>query len=62
LNCGKELPKTATKYCNNKCQNDYEYKKYIERWKQGLENGVAGKYDISGYIRRYLFEKYSSSC
>ena len=62
MNCGKELSKTATKYCNNKCQNDYEYKQYIERWKQGLENGVAGKYDISGYIRRYLFEKYNSSC
>lgn len=60
--CGKPLSNSSRKYCNNYCKNEYEYKQYIERWKQGLENGTIGKYDISNYIRRYLFEKYNNSC
>lgn len=49
-------------FCSNKCQNDYKYKEYIERWKNGLENGLSGKFGISRYIRRYLYEKYNNSC
>lgn len=62
LNCGKELSKSAIKYCDNKCRIEFEYKMYIERWKQDLENGVTGKYDISNHIRKYLFEKHNNSC
>ena len=62
LNCGKPLSSSSRKYCDNYCKNEYEYKQYIERWKQGLENGTIGKYDISNYIRRYLFKKYNNSC
>ena len=62
LNCGKELSKSAIKYCDNKCRFEFEYKMYIERWKQGLENGVTGKYEISSHIRKYLFEKHNNSC
>ena len=35
---------------------------YIKRWKNGEESGLRGKYEISNYIRRYLFEKYHSKC
>ena len=38
------------------------YQDYIRRWKEGLENGIKGDYQISGYIRRYLFEKYDGKC
>ena len=64
LNCGKELEYTKydKKYCSNKCQIDYQYKQYIQDWKQGLKNGLSGKYQISSYIRRYLFEKYDNKC
>lgn len=64
LYCGKELisSRSAHKFCDNKCQNDYEYKQYIERWKQGLENGISGSYSTSKYIKRYLFEKYDNKC
>lgn len=62
LNCGKPLFNNARKYCNQQCKNEFEYKQYIEQWKQGLKNGTIGKYDVSAYIRRYLFEKFNSSC
>ena len=63
LNCGCEYEKgysSKGKFCSNKCQADYEYKLYIERWRSGYELG--GKKDISHHIRRYLFEKYNCSC
>lgn len=65
LSCGKELKYSSSsnmKFCNQKCMNDYKYKQYIESWKEGKEDGRAGLYDISNYIRRYFFEKYNSSC
>jgi hypothetical protein len=62
LNCGKELDYSAKKYCSNDCQAQYEYTSYIERWKNGEESGVIGKYATSKYIRKYLFNKYSDKC
>ena len=62
LNCGKELDYSAKKYCSNDCQAQYEYTSYIERWKNGEESGVIGKYATSTYIRKYLFNKYSNKC
>ena len=62
LNCGKELNGRNKKYCNNSCQVEFQYKQYIERWKNGLEDGMVGQYQISSYIRKYLFEKYQFKC
>lgn len=62
LYCGKILNHNNKKYCDNKCQNEYEYKQYIERWKRGEENGIVGKADISNHIKRYLFEKHNNKC
>lgn len=50
------------RYCLNDCQAQYEYTSYIERWKNGEESGVIGKYATSKYIRKYLFNKYSDKC
>ena len=61
-NCGKELNEKRKTYCDNKCQKEFEYQQYIQRWKDGLENGVRGEYQVSGHIRRYLFEKYNNKC
>lgn len=62
-NCGKELTKKSSKkFCSIKCQHEKHYKDYIIRWKNGEENGISGRYDVSDYIRRYLFEKYNSKC
>ena len=62
LNCGKKLNKRQSKYCSNKCQTDYQYKNFIERWKTGEENGIRGIYQLSSYIERYIKEKYNNSC
>lgn len=61
LNCGKEItPKH--KYCDLNCQHEFEYKQYINNWKNGKESGLKGEYGVSSYIKRYLFNKYNSSC
>ena len=61
LNC--EIPiLNKRKYCSNKCQKEYEYKKYIENWKKGLEKGMRGDYQISMHIKTYLFKKFDSKC
>ena len=62
LFCGKPLKNAKGKYCNNICQKDYQYKVYIDNWKNGKESGLRGKYQISSHIRRYLFEKFDSKC
>lgn len=61
-NCEKELNERHKVYCDVHCQMDYQYKQYIERWKQGLETGMSGKYQISAYIHRYMREKYNNQC
>ena len=60
-NCGKVL-KNHQIYCNNKCQTDYQFNDYINKWKKGLKNGLKGKYQVSNHVRRYLFEKYDNKC
>ena len=65
LNCGKELEgtkKSKNIFCDNKCQNEYIYKKYIKNWKDGKENGLKGEYSTSSHIKRYLLEKYNNKC
>ena len=61
LNCGKEI-EDSKKYCNNKCQKDFQYKNYIKNWKNGLETGMRGKYQVSEYVPRYLIEKSNNKC
>jgi hypothetical protein len=40
----------------------YEQKEFIKNWKDGVEDGIVGKNDISDYIRNYLFDKYDNKC
>ena len=61
LNCGKILL-TQKKYCNGKCQHEYQYNEYIKKWKNGEVSGLIAKYYMSGYIIRYLRIKYNNSC
>lgn len=35
---------------------------YIEDWKDGLIDGKRGEYQISSYIKTYLFRKYENKC
>ncbi len=43
LNCNS-LIKSKNKYCSNKCQQEYQYTKYINEWKNGLKSGMRGDY------------------
>lgn len=61
LNCGKKLVKGQTKYCSNACQKDYQYKQYIQAWKNGEKTGVVGT-GLSKTIRRYMLEKTNYCC
>lgn len=61
-NCGKILRRRNSIFCNNVCQQEYEYSQFVLRWKEGAENGVIGAYQTSRYIKRYLFEKFDGKC
>ncbi len=61
LNCNS-LIKSKNKYCSNKCQQEFQYKKYINDWKNGLESGMRGDYQISMHIKSYIFNKYDNKC
>lgn len=62
LNCGKELTNHQQKYCCSECRTEFEYKQYIERWKNGEESGGKGACQVSGYVRKYLFIKHNCKC
>ena len=59
-NCGKEIKQG--KYCSKKCYGEYKTKQYIERWKNGEENGLSGQYGIATAVRHYIFEKNGDKC
>ena len=61
LNCNSIIDKYK-KICNNKCQKEFQYKEYIANWKNNKENGLRGDYQISMYIKTYLFDKYNNKC
>lgn len=64
-NCGKEFilySSSSGKFCCHQCYVDYQYKQYIERWKNGEENGLVGEYSLSQTIRKYLFKKHNNKC
>lgn len=61
INCNKPINKRS-KYCSNKCQKEYQYKTYINKWKNNENDGMRGEYQISSYIKTYLFNKYNNKC
>jgi len=64
-NCNKEIilyPERDDEFCSNKCHIEYKYHQYVEKWKNGEENGIIGIFSISKQIRKYLFEKNNNKC
>lgn len=65
INCKKELKtRSQIKYCSNKCQMDYQYKRFIVLWKNHKHDGSRGinTRNISKYLKKYLLEKNGESC
>lgn len=62
IQCNKLIQ--SSKYCSNKCQNDYQYERYIQRWKLGEVAGGRGilTRNFSAHVRRYLIEKSDKRC
>jgi len=60
--CGNETPTPRHRYCNNRCQHDYQHNVYIERWKRGDASGLRSKGVVTGQIKRFLREKYGNRC
>ena len=61
INCGKQIPSRNGKYCNNTCQQEYQTKQYIERWKNGEETGLSG-YGVCDRVRNYILKKINFKC
>lgn len=54
---------TKHKYCSNSCQQEYEYKLWIEKYKQDNSIAKPSKWgQIPSQLRRYIFEKFENKC
>ena len=66
LNCGKDITNsrnTAHKYCSNKCQREYEYKQWVQQYKEDNSIAKSTKWgQIPAQLRRYIFTKYNNKC
>lgn len=61
--CQTPLENTQSIYCNNICQKEFEYSKYIKEWKEGLKVGYVGKAKaLAPTIRRYMLLKNNNTC
>ena len=62
LFCGKEPMRAGYRYCSNQCQQDYQYKKFIDRWLCGEKYGLIAIGVVSRHVKRYLREKFKDRC
>ena len=62
LLCSKETARAGYKYCSNRCQQEYQYRSYIERWKAGKESGLMCLGLVSRYVKKYLRRKFEDEC
>lgn len=61
INCSKAIS-NRSKYCSIQCQKIYQQKMYIQKWKNNEIDGMRGEYQISSYIKKYIFDKYNNKC
>src|SRR3989344_7837920 len=62
LFCNKETPRPGYKYCSNKCQHEYQYQSYVERWKTRKESGLMCLGLVSRHVKKYLRRKFGDKC
>ena len=65
ISCKKPLStRHQIKFCSNKCQSKYRFGTFIDKWRNGQVSGGVGISTkvLSGYLRHYLFDKYSNRC
>ena len=54
--CGTLLDRRVKRYCDVRCQAAFQRECYVTAWLEGTVSGVGTWANLSGYIRRYLFE------
>ena len=65
VNCGKIMTGIKQyKFCSKECQTEFEYDKYIIKWKNGEVDGNKCKHrdNLSNHVRKYIFIKYENKC
>jgi len=60
--CGKPPARSLYTYCSNACQQEFQHRAYLKRWKNGKEKGLSSIGNVSNPIKRYLREKYENKC
>ena len=60
--CGKQPERASYKYCSNACQIEYQYRLYIQRWKEGRETGLMCLGLVSKHVKKYLRIKFGDKC
>jgi hypothetical protein len=60
--CGNEPFKAGYVYCSNRCQQEYQSKRILERWKAGEISGLNGLGILGSTVKRYLREKFGDRC
>jgi hypothetical protein len=60
--CGKEPARSFYKYCSNACQAEFQYQKYIQRWKSGLIKGLRSSGVVARPVKTYLRRKFNNKC
>lgn len=60
--CGGVVGRPKNKYCSQKCQMENEYREYIRRWIKGEVSGEKYVGEVSGHVRRWLFERSGGRC
>jgi hypothetical protein len=59
--CGQPLGPRGVKYCSVRCQWNWRYRDYIQRWLGGeVAGGSVGS--LSDFVRRYLIEQAGERC
>lgn len=62
LACGKEPERPGYKYCSNICQQEYQYRVYIKKWKEGKISGLRSTGIVLNPIKKFLRIKYGNKC
>jgi len=60
--CGNQKARKSYKYCSNRCQQEVQYKKYIDEWLNGNASGLKHGGLVSAYVKRYLREISGNKC
>lgn len=62
LTCGKETKRARNKYCDNTCQQEYEYRVSIQKWQEGSISGLNCLGLVSNPVKRFLRRKFNDQC